>query len=507
MAVLPEEFNIAEAINSEYSRHSFKWTTVRDSLAGEAAIKKANEKYLPMPSAMLKAEALATSTQGSITQDNPNYHTNQPYAAYKSRARFPELADATLRGIIGLILRNPSAYHSLPGSYIEENATKDGKSLRELELQIDTEVMAMGRAGILADPDESDNMPKIVTYAPEDVLNWETKGTGEDIEVTSVLLRDNSESKNFWETQSSKEKHLLLIINEDGLYEIGEYENGKLIRSRIPTVLGKALTYIPFVFVGTMDITADVDSAPLWPLSNISVSIYQVIADLRNAQFMSCNPMLTISGVDKDGIPTAVGSSIALILEAHTAKAYYPKTDTSALEHVRLYIRDLQTEAIRFGANLLGNDSTQAESGEAIRLKQSMSSATVASVVATVGIGLQRLLNMIAEWLGRSKSAEVKVNTEFSSFQMTANEQIALVQSWQAGLLSTDTALENFRKAGMLQEGEDSDAEIERLKEDTYRKQLQAEQDAKKLDKGPKGANKDGSLNLPEGSEPNPAVS
>lgn len=506
MSTLPQDFNVQFSIHSDYSAHAHKWELIRDSLAGEVAIKKKNEKYLPMPSAMLKAEALAPSTQSALSASHPDYHSNQPYSAYKSRARFPELTDATLRGIIGLILRNPSAYHNLPADYLQKACTKDGKPLTELELQLDTEVMSMGRAGLLVDPDPADNKPKIVTYATEDILNWRTKGTGEDIKVVSVLLRDTSNSVDFWETDDGAEKTLLLIINDDGYYEIGEYTNGKFIKSTVPTVLGKPITFIPFILVGTMDLTADIDSAPLWPLANVAKAIYQVIADLRNAQFMSCNPMLTISGIDKENAPAAIGSSVALLLESHLAKAYYPKTDTTALEHVRMYIRDLQTEAIRMGANLLGNESTQAESGEAIRLKQAMASATVASVVATCGKGLQRALNMIGIWLGRESNAEIKVNTEFSSFQLTANEQIALVQSWQAGLLSTDTALENFRKAGMLQEGEDSEAEIERLEADTYRKKIQAESEAKTLDKGPRGANKDGSLNLPEGSESNPAV-
>jgi hypothetical protein len=517
MATLPEEFKIENIVHPSYGMHSYKWELIRDSLAGEVAIKKANEKYLPMPSAMTTADAISPSTFNSqLSANHPDYHSNQPYSAYKSRARFPELTDATLRGIIGLILRNPSAYHNLPAPYVAEDITKDGKSLSDLELQIDTEVMAMGRAGLLADPDDT-NQPKIVTYAAEDILNWQVNGTGEDIEVSSLLLRDNSETKEFWEPDNDDEYHLLLIINEDGNYEIGRYKNGKLTESVVPTVMGKPLTYIPFVFCGTMDITADIDTAPLWPLANVAKSIYQVSADLRNAQYMSCNPMLTISGLDHDQAPAAIGSSVALILEQYTAKAYYPKTDTTALEHVRMYIKDLQTEAIRMGANLLGNDSTQAESGEAIRLKQSMSSATVASVVATVGKSLERMLNMLADWLNKPITAEVKVNTEFSSFQMTANEQIALVQSWQSGLLSTDTALENFRRAGMLQDGEDSTAELERLQNDAYRDKVRMEQAAAKNassnsasandPKGPKGANKDGSLNLPEGSEPNPAVS
>ena len=501
MSIIPEKIDKGLR-NDQYSQSSAKWKCVRDALDGEPAIKRGNTRYLPMPAAMLRVEAVAPTYASTLETFDFNNHTNVPYSAYKTRARFPEFTDATLRGIVGLILRNPSAYHNLPYKEFEEDATPDGKTLQELELQLNTEVMAVGRVGILLDPKEDTNKPKIVVYKTEDILDWQTEGSNENIVYTGVLLKDSSQKVDFWELEPNADYHLLLLLDDNGIYTVAKYKNGELYEVVQPQIQGKTLNYIPFITAGTMDLTPDVDSPPLWPLANLAVGIYQVDADLRNAQYMSCNPMLTLSGVDKDDIPAAIGSNVAMILEQYTAKAYYPKTDTSALDHVRMYIRDKQSEAIRLGANLLGNDNTLAESGEAIRLRQSMAAATVASVVATVGRGLQKLIRMGADWVNERTIAEVLVNKEFSSFQMTANEQIALVQSWQSGLLSSETALENFRRAGMLQEGEDSTAELIRIKNDThtYAQLVAANETAAATEqKGPDGG-------LPEGSQPNPAV-
>lgn len=485
----------------EYRRSADKWKCIRDALEGETAIKAANTRYLPMPAAMLKVEAVSPTAWNNNEIFSYNNHTNLPYAAYKTRARFPEFTDATLRGITGLILRNPSAYHNLPYEGFEDSATEDDKTLQEFELQVDTEVMSVGRCGILVDPSENENKPKLLLYKTEDILHWQTEGSKENIIFTGVLLRDNSVKQDFWTAQTPTAAHILLLLDDEGYYTVAKYRNHELYEVVQPTIQGKRLTYIPFIAIGTMDLTPDIDNPPLWPLSNLAVGIYQVDADLRNAQYMSCNPMLTLSGVDKDDIPSAIGSNVAMILENYTAKAYYPKTDTSALDHVRMYIKDKQSEAIRLGANLLGNDNTLAESGEAIRLRQSMAAATVASVVATTGRGLQRALHVCQDWLNKAKASVVKVNKEFSSFQMTANEQIALVQSWQAGILSSETTLENYRRAGMLQEGEDPKAELERIKNDTHKyADLVAANEAVKTEtKGPDGGS-------PEGSQPNPAV-
>jgi len=501
MSTLPLEIE-EKQVHSDYINAASKWQTVRDALEGETAIKASNTRYLPMPAAMEKVEAVAPTSTSYYEAYPYNDHKNKPYASYKMRARFPEFTDATLRGIVGLILRNPSAYNNLPYEEFLNSCTPDGKNFSELELYLNTEVMSLGRCGILADPDPITGRPKIVVYKTEDIVNWQTEGSDENLVYTGVLLRDTATRSSFWEAGNTDRYHLLLIINNEGVYEIGKYKNGKLYESIVPTVQGKPLNYIPFIALGTVDLTPDIDAPPLWPLANLAVSIYQVDADLRNAQYMSCNPMLTLSGVDPEQIPTAIGSNVALILEQPEAKAYYPKTDTSALDHVRMYIKDKMSEAIRLGANLLGNDNTLAESGEAIRLRQSMAAATVASVVATTGNGLQRLCNMIAEWMSRTPNVEILVNKEFSSFQMTANEQIALVQSWQAGILSSETTLENFRRAGMLQEGEDPKAELERIKNDThtYAALVAAGEVEETGDtKGPDGG-------LPEGSQPNPAV-
>lgn len=498
MSVMPLNIDL-NLLNAQYRNNSAKWKTVRDALEGEVAIKSGNTRYLPMPAAMQLASAKSPTVWSTSEAFSYNTHTTAPYAAYKMRARFPEFTDATLRGIVGLILRNPSAYHNMPFEAFLENATPDGKTLAELELNLNTEVMSMGRVGILLDIDK-DGKPRIVTYKTEDILNWQTEGNEENLIYTGVLLRDTSDKEDFWVRDDSNQYHILLIINNEGQYEMGHYKNGQLEKSVIPTFLGQALEKIPFIALGTLDLTPDIDAPPLWPLANIAVNIYQADADLRNAQYMSCNPMLTLSGVDKDEVPTAIGSNVALILEQYTAKAYYPKTDTSALDHVRMYIKDKQSEAIRLGANLLGNENALAESGEAIRLRQSMAAATVASVVATVGKGLEKLIRRASEWMQLSEIPEVLVNKEFSSFQMTANEQIALVQSWQAGILSSETTLENFRRAGMLHEGEDPTAELDRLKKDTHKyADLQPDKDDKSAVKGPDGG-------PPEGSQPNPAV-
>ena len=499
--MVPEK--LQEIVNDAYALHRPKWQTVRDALEGEVTIKGHNTRYLPMPSAMLLAENQSPSFQYDNEIQPYDRHPSQPYSAYKQRARFPEVTDATLRGIIGLIQRNPSAYTDLPYEDFAQNCTKDRKSLQEFELLLNTEVMSVGRAGILADPDERDGKIKLVLYKTEAILNWQTIGTAEDIEYTGVLLQDDSTSANFWDSSTSYKKHLLLFLDENGIYTVAKYINYELQEIIQPSYKGRTLNKIPLVIVGTVDLTADIDTPPLWPLANLAVKIYQTTADLRQAQYMTCNPTLVITGADPDTIPKAIGSNVAMVFPDPETKVYYPKTDTSALDHIRLSIKDMLAEAIRLGANLLGNDNSLAESGEAIRLRQSMAAATVAAVVATTGKGLTRCLNFINEWIGQDKQSEILVNKEFSSFQMTANEQIALVQSWQAGAISTVTMLENFRRAGMLQEGQDPEAELENLLKDTYLKE-QLKFKAELKDKQSKRKGPDGGL--PAGSQPDTRI-
>ena len=126
-------------------------------------------------------------------------------------------------------------------------------------------------------------------------------------------------------------------------------------------------------------------------------------------------------------------------------------------------ISDLNDYALQQGASLLGGQRNVSESGEALRIRQASTSATLVSVTYVVGSGIEKVLKYIAKWMGlNADEVTFEPNTEFTTYAMTAQEQLALVNSWKEGALSDDTLLDNFRKAGMLQAGDTIEDEKKR---------------------------------------------
>ncbi len=462
----------------DWNNNVYNWVLIRDSIEGESSIKIQNELYLPMPAAMLLDSAKApssTGTGGSSTgvekRDihnqltgslNPNYHTNAAYSAYKSRAKFPEYPSHIQRGLVGIAVSNaPSIELPSELEYLNERFTKSGSSLVEFYQYAIREVLTMGRLGLLADVDDSPSgggKPVAVSYVAESIYNWNEKGSQTSTDFSRVVLENQ-------EDDDEKERVMELTLSN------GAYASQKFI-DNIPVgeaveveYMGKLINAIPFVTLGSTDITPDVDVAPLAGVCRSAIQVYQMDADLRQAEYMSCNPTLFVTGITEEFKPDALGSTLAIILPPPDAKAFYPATDTSALAHVSGRIDKIELGAMEQGASLLGSGANA--SGEALRIRQSSNTATLVSIAKSVGKGIEKIIKYIGQFHGldQKKIDEIKFvpNVEFITALLSPAQQKELVASWMSGAMSKKTLLYNFERAGLLQESETAEDELERI--------------------------------------------
>ncbi len=470
-----------------YKESIYTWFLNRSAAQGETAIKQEDDLFLPIPTAMLSTEtalkapqtqniyASATSTRTGYIKPaavlarrfNPNWHTNASYHAYKTRAQFPELVNYTLRGLLGLVIKQLPTV-SLPSEmeYLTDDATVDGKSLNDLYLYLLSEVLLTGRAFLLVDIDKTDGKLKFAVYTAEAISNWLSEKSGsDDARLLEVVLVETNQSSGI----TSAERGVLHLGVQSDVYTSYEVEIHEKLGNRdyatkktVPSYKGQIHDKIPGVMIGSSDLTPKVDKAPLAGIARTALQIYQLDADLRQAEYMTCNPTLVLTGVDAESLPSVVGSTVAIALPDYTSKAYYTQTDTSALDHIRRRIVDLHNHALQQGASLLGGQGNVSESGEALRIRQASTGATLVSVAYTVGLGIQKGLNTIADWIGVEEEAVFEPSTEFTTYAMTAQEQLAIVNSWLEGAISDDTLLDNFRRAGMLQTGDTIEDERKR---------------------------------------------
>src|SRR5688572_23343188 len=123
--------------HSDYDRYLATWMRARDVIAGEDAIKRAGESYLP----------------------RLDVQTDEEYDTYKTRASFYNATSRTAAGYIGLIFRRapfikltpPNPTPALAQSMAALDADFDlrGTSLFAYAKNVVTDVIHVGRAGSL----------------------------------------------------------------------------------------------------------------------------------------------------------------------------------------------------------------------------------------------------------------------------------------------------------------------------------------------------------------------
>ncbi|RLB67217.1 MAG: hypothetical protein DRH08_04240 [Deltaproteobacteria bacterium] len=485
--------------NIKYDKNIFNWLFVRDAIEGEAAIKFKNELYLPMPSGMIDfptATASQTQYYSQIWGDdfikrlmydkNPNFHRNPAYAAYLTRAQFPELCSYVLRGLVGLAMKQLPQI-SLPKSmeYLLEDATTTGLSLNEYYNYLLEEVLSTGRIAsvfdVAKDPDTGSDTILFSSYTAETIPNWrESCEKGENGRLQSIRLlevsQDNfdSSSNESYSGGLSDVKSVIELDSSNGVYVVLKYDkhssidvNGEDDNFVIPSYKGRTLNYIPAIIIGSLNNNSTIDPSPMLPIASTSQHIYMKSADLSQSEFMSCSPMLVLTGVDPESAPKSIGSTVSLAIPNPDAKVYFTSTDTSALSHVEGHMDNLYTKAINMGAQLLDTSPKPAETAETTRLKQSASSATLLTSIRSISHALNKQLRQIAVWMGEDpEEIEFIPNTEFIAPMITAAEIRELVQSWLNGALSLETVLENFKKAGIVNEASTVEDEKAKIKEE-----------------------------------------
>ncbi len=467
-----------------YQKFRFQWRMVRDSIDGEASVKLADTVYLPMPSAMLTVAANGPSTQFGMMQSmrfsdsvesfddywnqyDPNWHWNPAYSAYKKRAHFPQLVANTARGLLGLAtVKEPVVEMPSAVEYFETDATRSGMDLNCLYKAVLREGIQVGRGGVLVDVDDGTDTLYASLYKAESIINWKEQVIDGRRVISYIVLREWTDDTDDEFSHERIPRYRVLRLR-GGVYQVEIYDKGQAEPKVVtPTYRGRTLSFIPFVPIGSTDITTlDVDEIPLIGVTRVAHQIYMKNADLSQAEFMSCNPTLFISGVDEKKVPSVVGSNVIVGLENPDAKAYYPKTDTSALAHVAAHIEALFDEAMQYGMGLVTVGKNMAESAESLRLQQSSRGASLYTIVEQAGYTIDTVLKIVTDWSGLDPAkASFVPNRSFANSSLTANEMQSLLQAWMGGGISWHTYVANMRKAGFVAADVDDDEEQDRIK-------------------------------------------
>ena len=340
----------------DYSEMIDSWITMRDCIIGSRAIKAASTRYLPM---------LAWKTNAS-----------QKYEAYKRRALFVNIVKRTKKGLEGLVFRKHP-------EIVVKDGTVDGDLWRRMMIDITLrnlpmvnfakivfgEVLGLGRCGILVDSSDTEQRPFMVYFRAEDITNWVEELNEGERRMRKLVLREfvmePSTNGDEFDQEVIEQYRVIDLVDgdppegagpmgtnlgtEDGRYVVhrifrkvrendssaqvvGRAPAGTRVvgqerweevpsKTKYPSRRGTAIPEIPFVFINSCTLTADVDEPTMIDLAEVNLSLYRTSADLENGRHYTGLPQPFAFGVDTTK-ELEIGSS-AWLTENSDAKAGY----------------------------------------------------------------------------------------------------------------------------------------------------------------------------------------
>lgn len=433
------------------------WELLADAYEGERAVKERGEVYLP-PTAGMRAHGYGNNTgDGKVSTGQAAYN------AYRIRALYHWFVRIAVQGLLGVIHRKPPQYENVPAALqsFVDSATLDGEKLDLLWQRISAGQLHYGRLGCLVDvPDKAEvdkAVPYVALYTARAVRNWGTVRINGRRQTKFVVL-DESENEDTddlsWEMR--KKYRVLGLAGRiaagelegiaDGEYMVATFKEGgddaQMALSAgewiAPSVAGKRLTQIPFVFVNPNDLVVDPDLPPLLGLANLTMAIYRGEADYRQSLFLQGQDTLVRIGASQDQqkIPVGAGAAIEVPMGGD---AKFIGVSSSGLSEQRQALENDKKQASEQAVQLLDTSGGPDQSGEALRVRVGSRTATLKTLQLTAAGAVRDCLRYAGRFLGLDEAAldaiVVTPNLDFSDAKIDAASVKAIVDAKATGRL------------------------------------------------------------------------
>lgn len=450
-------------IRSDLQNKFEEYDKISDCIAGEVAVKKRREIYLPKPN----------------PEDTSQANTTR-YESYLTRAVFYNVTGHTLTGMVGQIFsRDPVIEVPELVKIVEKDADGSGIDLEQTAKKTATETLSKGRCGILVDyplRDQAttrremlngDVRPTIVVYDAKSIINWRQYKRSGKIYLSLVVIRETymDEADEFETKEAIQFRELRLI---DGVYNVRIWRkvNGSSTYQIVSELSGiprdgkgNPITEIPFTFVGSDNNSPSIDPCPFYGIASLNLAHYRNSADYEESVFLVGQPTPYATGLTEDWVNNVLGNSIAL-----GSRFTLPLPPNSSVGLIQAEANGLAFEAMQhkerqmvaLGAKLVEQQAVQRTATEA---RQENASET--SVLSNVAKNVEKAIKWALEWCAiftgeigfdddaRNTSIKYELNTEFDLTQLTAEQQREVIAAWQSNAITFGEMRAVLRRGGM----------------------------------------------------------
>ncbi|MBT8167625.1 DUF4055 domain-containing protein [Falsiruegeria litorea] len=432
--------------NTNFLHSQFRF--IRDALDGEDAIKAGGQTYVPKPDGMTTAN----------------------YTHYLDRACYYGAPAMTLQALTGLALRKDPVI-KLPARLepMRLNATNENAPLSILIEEMTTEVMSMGRFGILLDfpttGATANTTPQFSTFLAENIEDFTTAYVDGKKVLTNVLLSSD-------EQEDGSDIHYELIL-EDTIYKFRRFiidnKNDRVDVGEeiIPTVGGKALNFIPFIMVSHKGLRPEDVTPPFLTLCKVALSHFKNSADREHSIFLTAAPTPWIAGsISADKVPSQIGAGALWVLPEGTQVGLMEFTGAGVAAMKELMEEKIDTMAT-LGARMLSATMNRNETIDTATQRTRSELALLHGTVVSVETAINHLLRLAAEWVGASSDdVSVTMSRDFIETAMDPKMIDQQFKLWMGGAISRATLYENLQRGEIARADRPVEIEMDMIEEE-----------------------------------------
>jgi hypothetical protein len=340
----------------------------------------------------------------------------------------------------------------------------EGRDIQSVTSECISELLLAGRVGLLVEP--KDSRLTIKLYSRESIINWSSDYIVLQQEFTTYDEKDRFK-------QIVQQEFIELTIS-DGVYTQNVWRKGlrseyEIVDQIIPTVNGKPLDYIPFVFANALDATDKLTPPVLLPLTDVNLDQYRLSTDLRHGLHWTALPTLFLFGdiTDETGARRTikVGAGSSNHIPDSDARAELLEFTGAGLDAIRRAIDEDRETMASIGARLLSQKSNVQKTAETARIELSGETATLTTVANSIENALNIILDIVVDWLDSTDDVTYQINKDFVDDKLSPQELTAYLQAYTTNAISLETFLSLLKQGEILPDDVTPEDEVMRISE------------------------------------------
>lgn len=457
----------------EYDGHLDAVETCRDCVDGARAIKAKTTRYFP---ALLGETPRSVEARILLSTQQPRGPLDGQYEKRLMLAAVYTATDKTLDALLGALFRSAST-PTLPEPVVRHLANIDlaGTAYDAFKQQAGQEVLEAGRYGVLVDWSQEQRRPFWRPYETEQIDNWRYGIRNGRKVLEQIKLREAvTERSSSGFGGEVVERFRVLALNDAGQVEATTYtkrtgsdgaggtSSGYEVDG--PAVLhrqGVALTEIPFVCFGRLDLDLCPQKPPLVNIAELQLDHFRLDGDVKWAIHVGCMGGLFVIGDGDPDRPKQYFFGGAANRLAEGASVIFATLPPDMVDRARAEKATNEQRMALMGARMLLAPKREAETAEAALIQRDGESASLTMLSRALSTALTQCWRFHAIWMGlSSEGVGDDLPRDFFPHRLTPDEIRVQLEAHNAGHLSTETLLENLYAGQIAREPE---VERERL--------------------------------------------